>query len=677
MIKNFIALRPSWLFALALLASCGTAFDAHAQAMDYGALQSTFGEPVTTSATGSPQRATDAPVDMIIVTADDIRRSGAHDIPGVLRHVAGIDVDQWTADDADVSVRGYNQPYSPRLLVLIDGRQVYADFYGFTPWSTLPVELAAIRQIEIVKGPSTALFGFNAVGGVINIITYNPLYDDINSVSIAAGSQGFGEGTAVLTLHRDDRFALMAQAGGRLDDEFTSPIPANVIGTPRRKNYRGEVSLNGIVQLSDNIQLSLEASHSIAAQNEFFLSYSLDTAQYQTDSLKAQLSDDGEFGLLSVTAYTNWISEKASFVGLGGILAPRLQNQVSVAQAQYSFTLGAGNTVRLAGEYRHNTAETAPVSGGDIAYDVYSGSAMWAWSIVPSLSLTNAVRLDDLSLGRSGSVPAGYPFVNADWKHSIAETSFNSGVTWRADDDNTLRLTASRGVQLPNLTNLGSLLLVYSSLAVTGSPDLDPTAVWNYEASWDRTLDDIGGKLQASVFHQETKGIISVAGTLITTSSGVWIAPAEVGNSSANGAELSLSGSTDDGWRWGGSYRFEKVRDDFLPFAQHGMDYVEFARSTPRHLVNLNLGWADDTWEIDGYLRYQSRTIGLVDGPLQGLTLETPISDYVSFDGRVGYRLSDHVAVALSGQNLALSRQRQTTAPDVQRRVLLTLTTAL
>src|ERR1700731_3719616 len=144
------------------------------QSMDYGALEQLFSESVTTSATGTPQRVTEVPANMEIITADEIRRSGANSIPGVLRHVAGIDVLQWTSDEEDVGVRGYDQVRSPRLLVLIDGRQVYADFYGYTPWSTLPVELTAIRQIEVVKGPNCALFGFNAVGGVINIITYNP-----------------------------------------------------------------------------------------------------------------------------------------------------------------------------------------------------------------------------------------------------------------------------------------------------------------------------------------------------------------------------------------------------------------------------------------------------------------------------------------------------------------------
>src|SRR5476649_2033145 len=132
------------LTATSIVALTLASVGARAQTIDYGSLEQLFGEPVTTSATGSPQKATEVPATMEIITADDIRRSGARDIPGVLKHVAGVDVLQWGTDNSDVGVRGYNQAYSPRLLVLVDGRQVYADFYGYTPWSTMPVELAAI-----------------------------------------------------------------------------------------------------------------------------------------------------------------------------------------------------------------------------------------------------------------------------------------------------------------------------------------------------------------------------------------------------------------------------------------------------------------------------------------------------------------------------------------------------
>ena len=151
--------------------ACGAA---QAQAIDYDALEQLFGEPVTASATGQPQRASEAPANMIIVTAEEIRRSGARNIPDILRNVAGVDALEWTNGATDIGLRGYDKAYSARVLVLVDGRQVYADHYGFMPWNVLGVELGSIRQIEIVKGPNAALFGFNAVGGVINIVTRDP-----------------------------------------------------------------------------------------------------------------------------------------------------------------------------------------------------------------------------------------------------------------------------------------------------------------------------------------------------------------------------------------------------------------------------------------------------------------------------------------------------------------------
>ena len=153
------------LLSVAVAALPFVAGAAGAQSIDYGSLESLFGEAVTTSATGSPQRSTEVPVDMTIISADDIKRSGAHDLPTLLGRVPGIDVLNWSTYGADVGVRGYNQPMSPRLLVLVNGRQVYLDHYGYTAWSTIPVQLSEIRQIEVVKGPNAALFGFKSNTG--------------------------------------------------------------------------------------------------------------------------------------------------------------------------------------------------------------------------------------------------------------------------------------------------------------------------------------------------------------------------------------------------------------------------------------------------------------------------------------------------------------------------------
>ena len=328
-----------------------------AQSMDYGSLEQLFGEPVTTSATGSPQRATEVPVNMIIVTADDIRRSGARDIPGVLSHVAGVDVMQWANDDADISIRGYNQAFASRTLVLIDGRQVYADYYGFIPWSALPVELSAIRQIEIVKGPNAALFGFNAVGGVINIITYNPRYEDVNTASARAGTQGLAEASGVATFRLGSIGALRLSGGLRSDDEFSTPIPLAMTGPPRTANGRSSLDADAVIALADNVELGIEANHSHVQQNDMTPAYNFENSKFEMNSLKAQLSADSGIGLLKFAAYTNWISQHADAAGIGAIA---FNNQITVVQGEDIFNLGTDHTLRVAVEYRYNTVDTTP-----------------------------------------------------------------------------------------------------------------------------------------------------------------------------------------------------------------------------------------------------------------------------------------------------------------------------
>ena len=657
------------------------------QTVDYGALEKLFAEPVTTSATGSPQRVSDVPAEMEIVTADDIRRSGAIDIPGVLRHVAGVDVLQWSNDSADVSVRGYNQPFSSRLLVLVDGRQVYADFYGFTPWTTLPVELDAIRQIEIVKGPNSALFGFNAAGGVINIITSSPLYDDVNVATIRGGTQGLAEASVVSTYKFNDRAGLRIEAGGRSNDEFlTDSSPASEPN--RHGNDRGEIDVNGLLQVTDNVQLGLEASHTRSDVTELVPTvYSLAFSHYRTDSVKAEVAADTSLGLVQATAYGNWLHWNGGPIGgtasLGlpgeevGQAAPiEADNSVAVASAQDLIKLGSDHTLRLSAEYRRTSVGTTPEEGGKVAYNVVSGSGMWEWKIAPVLSLTNALRLDHLELWRSGFLAPIIPFSNSDWDRSLTEASFNSGLVWQPSELDTLRATASRGVQLPNVETLGGLQDMIPEagvpIALTGIPSLEPTIVSNYEIDWDRQLSSLDASLRISVFVQNTDGVVSNIGALTLIPTAFLVSPATLGYSNAEGLELEVKGRFGQSWRWGLSYTPEIVTDHFTMNPINRLFVVDFQHTLPTHVVNANLGWSGGRWEMDGYLRYESAFYGLE--PEGASSTLVRIDDYVSIDGRIGYSLTDWATLALSAQNLGQSKQRQTAAPPVERRVVGTLT---
>jgi outer membrane receptor for ferrienterochelin and colicins len=657
--------RPVLRCCLAILPFFASS--AFAQTVDYGALEQLFGEPVTTSATGQPQRATEAPAAMEIVSATQIHRSGAVDLPGVLKQVPGVDVLQWASDNADVSVRGYDQAYSSRLLVLVDGRQVYADHYGYTPWAAVPVELSAIRQIEVVKGPNTALFGANAASGVINIITYNPLYDDVNTLSVTGGTQGTIQGSATATVRDSGRWAVRLSGGAGLDHDFSTPIPVYNGALQRGQNSHAEINLNGIVQLGAHTQFGLEATHSQTITNGVDASYALSKTVHLTSSLKGQLTAETDFGLIQAVAYTNWIAQD-TIINLG--IPFDFDNQSTVVQLQDIWRVGADHVVRAAFEFRHNEVNTTPIGGGRVFYDTPSFSGMWNWTISPALSWTNAVRLDFLSLGRSGTAPAGYPFPNSAWNRNISEWGFNSGLVWKAGGDDTVRLLASRGIELPNLALLGSIVLATPLFNSTGNPNLNASAVMNYEVDWDHQIDAIGGFLRTAFFVQKTTNVISLNGGFVPGPP-FYNLPANIGSSDAVGGEISLAGQIAEDWHWGASYRFETIKDKFIPLAQNGADFADFQHVTPKHQVKTNLGWARDGWEADVAAYYQSATQGLIS-TFTGSGL-VPVQDDFNADARIGYRINENLTVAVSGQNLLQSRQVQTSGPAIERRVFLNL----
>ncbi len=152
----------------------------------------------------------EAPLSASVVTSEEIKNSGATSIPEALRLMPGLIVREQTNGVYEVFVRGgeNSAPYShlpyfgnTTTLVMIDGRPVYNYLQGGTFWETLPVDLNDVERIELVRGAMAALYGPNAVSGVINIITRKPKNYTVysyanaqygtNNTLIANGSLGY------------------------------------------------------------------------------------------------------------------------------------------------------------------------------------------------------------------------------------------------------------------------------------------------------------------------------------------------------------------------------------------------------------------------------------------------------------------------------------------------------
>ncbi|MBL8616492.1 MAG: TonB-dependent receptor [Deltaproteobacteria bacterium] len=126
------------------------------------------------TASRTAQSPLDSPSTIAVLTAEDIRLSGATNVPDLLRRVAGVDVMQLSPGQPDLAVRGFNRELSNKVLVLLDGRSIYQDMLATPFWGTLPISLRDIERVEVIRGPASAVYGANAVTGVVNIITRTP-----------------------------------------------------------------------------------------------------------------------------------------------------------------------------------------------------------------------------------------------------------------------------------------------------------------------------------------------------------------------------------------------------------------------------------------------------------------------------------------------------------------------
>ena len=175
-----------------------------------------------TSAFRHPQRLSKAAGAIYVITADDIRRSGAFNIPEALRMAPGVQVARIDTTRYAVSIRGFNGQFSNKILVLIDGRSLYLPATGAIPWEIVDTDITAIERIEVVRGPAGDTWGANAVNGVINVITR-----DARETAGSAFEAGTGNLEPLLTRFRY----------GRASEKAGLRVYAN--GYQRRALHRG------------------------------------------------------------------------------------------------------------------------------------------------------------------------------------------------------------------------------------------------------------------------------------------------------------------------------------------------------------------------------------------------------------------------------------------------------
>ena len=147
-------------------------------------------ETVVVTASRTEQPIDTAPAAITVVKSEDLENIPADNYGDVLRNVPGVNVAQMSARDIQVTSRGSTNSLATSQLVLLDNRSLYLDFFGFVMWDFAPLDPNQIRQIEIVRGPGSAVWGANAMTGVINILTKAPKENVGTTVILGGGELG-------------------------------------------------------------------------------------------------------------------------------------------------------------------------------------------------------------------------------------------------------------------------------------------------------------------------------------------------------------------------------------------------------------------------------------------------------------------------------------------------------
>jgi iron complex outermembrane receptor protein len=212
------------------------------------------GEDIVVTASKTESSVVNAPVSISVITAADLAAAPVQNFGDILRTVPGMNVIQMSARDVNVTSREPTNTLSNSQLALVDGRTIYLDFFGLILWDFVPTNSDEIKQIEVVRGPASVVWGANAMTGVVNIITKSPREMEGGSVMVQGG--GFsrdagstaGEGSggifgiqAEFAQAPSDRISYRLGGGYYYSDAYPRPIgtvpiaqnpadPTNVVG---------------------------------------------------------------------------------------------------------------------------------------------------------------------------------------------------------------------------------------------------------------------------------------------------------------------------------------------------------------------------------------------------------------------------------------------------------------
>jgi iron complex outermembrane receptor protein len=394
-----------------------------------------------TSVSRREQRAEDVPAAVYVIGRDEIRRSGLTSIPELLRLAPGVQVAQINANKWAVSVRGFNSLYSNKLLVLVDGRSIYNPAFSTVLWDTEDFVIDDIDRIEVIRGPGGAMWGANAVNGIINIITKPSAATRGGFVQVGGGTLD----TATASARYGGSFGGVAYrvfAQGSNHGKSLTPAgmsEANDRWRSLTSGIRGDWSRgkNALMFQSSSTHgqqrpLWFNLDQSVLAAGQLGLNDISETDVAHVLGRWTHTRESG--GSLQVQAYFD-SSHRQELIGI-------YDRSTWDVDAQYHVTLGARHDVVAGGGYRH-IGEVLEGRGG--------------YMFTPNRvepNIVNVFAQDTIAMaGSRVELTLGAKYEN----NTFAGSGFQptTRVLWKLTPQQRLWASAARAIRIPSLIDRG------------------------------------------------------------------------------------------------------------------------------------------------------------------------------------------------------------------------------
>lgn len=514
-----------------------------------------------------------APAIATIITADEIRNMGARNLLDVLRMVPGIGISTTEYGSNMIEMRGIRTAFNEKILLMIDGHSMNKTSSGsglYLLADTLPVE--NIRQVEVVRGPGSALYGSNAFMATINIITRDA--DDIDRLEAKIGGGSFDTFTGNLTgaAEYGDNLRVSGSTGYFRTNGPRLRVESDVLRSTAFSEAPGSPNLNaeqteGFLKVVYG-DLSFRG-HYLGVKKGFFIGmgYALTSETqnyYDTDNYWGELAYSRKIATtlsatlkLSYDHYQQQPYVKSLPDGFndsfpeGKIGRPLVQDQSINAEVQLDWDPFPGNHV-IAGvvseslkQYDvHRIANFDPLTGA------YLGSlqevANWnknAERQTTSLYLQNEWRLLD-----QVAVTAGVRY--DDYSDFGDAVNPRAGLVWSILDNTDLKLLYGQAFRAPSFIEMYNI----NTVSNAGNPDLKPERIETWEAG-------VAARFSRA-FNLDLNYFYSAIDDLITRDATA--TPARyinAGKAVTQGMELGLHGAFDL-LQWKTSYAWQDPRDD-------------------------------------------------------------------------------------------------------------------